>query len=110
MDDVGRRVPLLQRLDEGSLYVSAPAGAGKSTFCRWAVLQSIAGTELTHPVPAPEDFAEPVPAKLRSRLPLLVPLREFWRSMDCGRGERTWRRADLEKALADWVDGRRRGG
>ena len=87
-----------------SLYVSAPAGAGKSTFCRWAVLQSIAGTDLTHPVPAPEDFAEPVPANLRSRLPLLVPLREFWRSMDCGRGERTWRRADLEKALADWVD------
>ena len=79
-------IPLLQRLDQESLYVSAPAGAGKSTFCRWAVLQSIAGTELTHPVPAPEDFAEPVPTALRGRLPLLVPLREFWRSMDCGRG------------------------
>ena len=35
-------IPLLQRLDQQSLYVPAPAGAGKSTFCRWAVLQSIA--------------------------------------------------------------------
>jgi hypothetical protein len=68
-------------------------------------LQSIAATDLTHPVPAPQDFAEPVPANLRNRLPLLVPLREFWRGMNCGRGERTWRRADLEKVLADWVDG-----
>ena len=24
--------------------------------------------------------------------------------MDCGRGERTWNRADLEQALAAWVD------
>jgi hypothetical protein len=31
-------IPLLQRLDAESLYVPAPAGAGKSTFCRWAVL------------------------------------------------------------------------
>jgi hypothetical protein len=34
-------IPLLRRLDRQSLYVPAPAGAGKSTFCRWAVLQSI---------------------------------------------------------------------
>ncbi len=97
-------ITLLGRLDQESLYVSAPAGAGKSTFCRWAVLQSIAATDLTHPVPAPEEFTEPVPENLRTRLPLLVPLREFWRSMNCGRGERTWHRSDLEKALADWID------
>jgi hypothetical protein len=103
-------IPLLQRLDQESLYVPAPAGAGKSTFCRWAVLQSVAGTELTHPVPAPEEFAEPVPTALRSRLPLLVPLREFWRSMDCGRGERIWYRSDLARALADWVDIAKPGG
>lgn len=97
-------IPLLQRLDAESLYVPAPAGAGKSTFCRWAVLQSIAGADLTHVVPAPDNFAEPVPANLRGRLPLLVPLREFWRRMDCGRGEREWRRGDLERALAAWID------
>ena len=38
-----------------------------------------------------------MPAALRGRLPLLVPLREFWRSMDCGRGERSWQRGDLER-------------
>ncbi|SUS07912.1 Sulphatase-modifying factor protein (modular protein) [uncultured Defluviicoccus sp.] len=97
-------IPLLQRLNAASLYVPAPAGAGKSTFCRWAALQSIPGAELSHPVPPPAEFAEPMPADLRGRLPLLVPLREFWRSMDCGHGEREWKRADIEQALAAWVD------
>ena len=77
IDDIGKPIPLLGRLDEESLYVPAAAGAGKSTFCRWAVLQSIAGTVFGHPVPAPEEFAEPEPTNLRGRLPLLVPLREF---------------------------------
>jgi hypothetical protein len=97
-------VPLLARLDQGSLYVPAPAGMGKSTFCRWAVLQSIAAVALTHPVPAPDDFAEPEPVHLRGRLPLLVPLRDFALGMDCGGGRLTWRRSDLERALAAWVD------
>ena len=105
-----RAVPLLQRLNDQSLYVPAPAGAGKSTFCRWAVLQSIARVKLTHPVPAPDDFAEQVPTALRGRLPLLVPLRDFWTSMDCGRGRRTWYRTDLEHALAAWVDALSRAG
>ena len=60
-----RLVPLLKRIDEGSLYVPAAAGAGKSTFCRWAVLQSIPGTTTSHPVPAPEEYQEPVPELLR---------------------------------------------
>ncbi len=41
---------------------------------------------------------------LRTRLPLLVPLRDFGKDMDCGRGRRTWHRSDLEQALAAWVD------
>jgi hypothetical protein len=41
---------------------------------------------------------------LRGRLPLLVPLRDFATGMDCGRGERTWHRTGLEKALVAWVD------
>ena len=97
-------VPLLRRLDVESRYVPAPAGAGKSIFCRWAVLQSIAAAELAHAVPAPEEFAETVPMDLRGRLPVLVPLRDFHESIDGGRGRRTSHRAELEKTLAAWVD------
>jgi hypothetical protein len=98
-----RLVPLLHRIDEGSLYVPAAAGAGKSTFCRWAVLQSIPNATTSHPVAAPEEYQEPMPESLRTRLPLLVPLRDFGKDMDCGRG-RPWHRSDLEQALATWVD------
>lgn len=98
------RVTLLERLNMESLYVPAPAGAGKSTFCRWAVLQSIAAAPIGHAVPEPDEFAEPEPESLRGLLPLLVPLREFSRRMDCDRGGRIWLRADLEDALAAWID------
>ncbi|WP_295383736.1 hypothetical protein [uncultured Thiodictyon sp.] len=99
---------LLERIDAGSLYCPAPPGAGKSTFCRWAVLQSIPGTPAAQAVPPPEGFAEPTPANLRTRLPLLVPLREFWEAMDCGQGRRHWCRDELTQTLATWVDGRLR--
>ncbi|AUB85656.1 SUMF1/EgtB/PvdO family nonheme iron enzyme [Candidatus Thiodictyon syntrophicum] len=106
--DADRKDPppalLLARIDQESLYCPAPPGAGKSTFCRWAALQSIPGSAPAHPVPPPEGFAEPSPANLRTRLPLLVPLREFWRTMDCGQGCLTWHRTELEQALADWID------
>ena len=104
IDEVGKSLPLLQRLDEESLYVSAAAGAGKSTFCRWAVLRIISDAGEAHPVPAPDKIAEPEPVNLRGRLPLLVPLRNMWETMDCGRGGLTWSRAELELALAGWVD------
>ena len=102
--DLYKLLPLLHRLDAASLYVPAPAGAGKSTVCRWAVLQSIAAADLAHPVPAPVEFAETVPTNLRGRLPLLVLLREFWPKMKCGRGEQKWCCDELELALAAWVD------
>jgi hypothetical protein len=97
-------VPLLQRLDAESLYVPAPAGGGKSTFCRWALLQSILAADLAHAVPAPKEFAETVPVNLRGRLPLLVPLRDFHEGIDGGRGRSTGRRRELEETLAAWVD------
>ena len=106
--DAARQDPppalLLARIDQASLYCPAPPGAGKSTFCRWAALQGIPGSAPAHPVPPPDGFAEPPPANLRTRLPLLVPLREFWRTMDCGQGCLTWCRTALEQALADWID------
>jgi hypothetical protein len=95
--------PLLQQLDAESLYVPAPAGAGKSTFCRWAVLQSIAAADLAHAVPAPKAVAEAAPMNLRGRLPLLVPMRDFHERID-GRGRRTGNRRELEETLAAWVD------
>ena len=98
-------IPLLRRLDEESLYVPAPAGAGKSTFCRWAVLQSIAETELSHAIPAPEEFAEPLPAALRGRLPLLVPLRDFWPEMDVRPGSalEAWRPGTVARSMDRWL-------
>jgi len=95
---------LLARLDEASLFVPAPAGAGKSTFCRWAALRCHPDAPTSHPVPPPEGFEEPVPSNLRTRLPLLIPLREFARAMDCGQGRRSWNHGGLERALAAWVD------
>jgi formylglycine-generating enzyme required for sulfatase activity len=97
-------VPLLQRLDAESLYVPAPAGGGKSTFCRWAVLHSILAANLAHTVPTPKEFAETAPVNLRGRLPLLVPLRDFHEGIDGGRGRSTGRRRELEETLATWVD------
>lgn len=98
------RVPVLLGLNAESLYVSAPAGAGKSTFCRWAVLQSIGATSFAHPLPAPAEFVETVPANLHGRLPLLVPLRDFHEEIDGGRGRHIGGRREMEKALAAWVD------
>ncbi|MCW5700594.1 MAG: hypothetical protein KIT00_12210, partial [Rhodospirillales bacterium] len=77
---------------------------GKSTFCRWAALQIIPGSAASHPVEAPKEFDESTPLALRGRLPLLVPLREMWTAMDCGRGRLTWSCAELEQALVAWVD------
>jgi predicted MPP superfamily phosphohydrolase len=99
---------LLQRIDAQSLYCPAPPGAGKTTFCRWAVLQSIPGAPSVHAVAPPAGFAEPAPAGLRTRLPLLVPLREFWEAIDCGQGRRHWCRDEFTKTLAAWVDDRLR--
>lgn len=95
---------LLARIDTGSLFVDAPAGAGKTTFCRWAALRCHLDAPAAHPVPPPDDFAEPEPLSLRRRLTLFVRLRDFYPRMDAGRGERRWSRLGLEQALAAWVD------
>ena len=55
-------------------------------------------------VPAPEEFAEPLPASLRGRLPLLVPLRDFWRTWTAAAARRTGIAASWKQALAAWID------
>ncbi len=104
LDEEEKRPLLLERLDHTSLFVSAPAGGGKSTFCRWAVLQALPMTPPSHPVEPPKGYAEPIPTSLRDRLPLLVPLREFAVSMRCAQSQKKWQCADLETSLAAWID------
>lgn len=96
---------LLDLLNQGSFYMAGPAGAGKSTFCRWATLQTIADAEIEHPVPAPPGFSESSPYRLRGRLPIMITLRDFSLGMACGRGQQEWKRSDLEQALVAWIEG-----
>ncbi len=77
---------LLSRLGEGPLYVPGDPGAGKSTFCRWLALVAASDNLPAHPIPDPEGFGENYPEPLRNRLPVLVPLREFWQSLPLERG------------------------
>ena len=108
--DEQQLIPLLQRLDQQSLYVPAPAGAANPPSAAGRCCRASMTHVLSHPVPASAEFMEPEPMVLRGRLPLLVPLRDFATGMDCGHRERTWRRTNLEKALADWLDRSRPGG
>ncbi len=96
---------LLERIDRQSLYCPAAAGAGKTTFCRWAVLRASAGEPgVGHSTLPPAGFAEQPPTGLHGRLPLLVPLWDLWPNMECGHGRGNWHRPQLEQALAQWVD------
>ena len=96
--------PLLARLAGHSLCVTAAAGAGKSTFCRWAVLHSAASPLRPHPIPTPEPFEEPATTLLNTRLPLLVELRDFWNDIDWDKPRNSWHCETLEKLLGNWAD------
>ena len=99
--DERKPIPLLQRLDAG---VALRPGSGRRRQIDLLPLGGAAEHRRRgprHPVPAPEEFAETVPANLRGRLPLLVPLRDF----HAGHGLRPRRAApviarELEEALA----------
>ena len=95
---------LLDNLADRSLCISAPAGAGKTTFCRWAVLHAAVGPLATHEITAPPEFQEPATTTLIGRLPLLVELRSFADSVDWGGHSQEWHCHALESALAKWAD------
>ncbi|MCA8950632.1 MAG: SUMF1/EgtB/PvdO family nonheme iron enzyme [Planctomycetes bacterium] len=102
--DRPRYASLLARLDTESLYVAGPAGAGKSTFCRWVIWLAASGELRPHPFPAPDGFAEHWPASFGGRLPLYVPLRSLGDALEgCGTA-RTGTRAVLEQCLVNWVE------
>jgi formylglycine-generating enzyme required for sulfatase activity len=101
---------LLERLDKESLYVSGPAGSGKSTFCRWVTWLACEGKIPEQPVASPNGFAEVFPESFRGRLPLLVRLRDFWKYLPDAPGGRTLSRKELEESLERWVVGASPGG
>jgi hypothetical protein len=72
---------LLSLLDQGSLYLSGPPGSGKSTFSKWVAWLACRGELLRGEVPAQGEHAETFPESFRGRLPILIPLREFWRHL-----------------------------
>ncbi len=95
---------LLSRLGQESLYLPGDPGAGKSTFCRWLTLVAASEALPIHPVPDPEKFRESYPELLRDRLPVLIPLREFWSSLPLERGSRHLGHAALATALGEWLE------
>lgn len=101
---------LLNVLNERSIYVPGAPGAGKSVFCRWVAWVVAAGRMGEHAGEEPEAYRERLPRNLLGKLPLLVRLREFHGYVDCGRDAGSWSRAQLEDALAAWLEQKRPGG
>ncbi|MFN7768885.1 MAG: SUMF1/EgtB/PvdO family nonheme iron enzyme [Planctomycetaceae bacterium] len=95
---------LLTLLNHQSLYVSGPAGSGKSTFCRWVAWLACAGTLPEVPVTPPEGYAEKFPESFRCRLPVLVPLRAFWHHLPKHPGCDQFSQFELEQSLGEWVE------
>jgi hypothetical protein len=95
---------LLSLLDQKSLYVAGPAGSGKSTFCRWVAWLACAGALPDVPVVPPEGYAETFPESFRGRLPVLVPLREFWHELPKRPGCELYSEFELKQALGQWIE------
>ncbi len=105
-EDQPRHDLLLDRLCESSLYVPGDPGAGKSTFCRWLALVTASSSLPVHPIPDPEEYRETYPESLRGRLPVLVPLREFWQCLPLERSSQQLGRDALADALGHWLQER----
>ncbi len=94
---------LLDILGGESLYISGPAGIGKSTFCRWVAWLACEGAMPAQGLAAPEWYAERFPEELRNRLPLLVRLRDFWAHLPATSGRRGLSKTELTRALEAWI-------
>ncbi|EGV28619.1 Sulphatase-modifying factor protein [Thiorhodococcus drewsii AZ1] len=94
---------LLARVADESLYVPGDPGAGKSTFCRWLTLVTASEALPEHPITAPDSYRESYPESLRGRLPVLVPLCDFWPSMPLAADVRHLAPATLIDTLGHWL-------
>jgi hypothetical protein len=101
---------LLHRLGRSSLCVSGDPGSGKSTFCRWATWVTCEGAVPLPDVDAPDELQERFPDTLRGRLPLHVPLRDFWSVLPDPAKTATLSRRELEACLETWIDRSQPGG
>jgi formylglycine-generating enzyme required for sulfatase activity len=100
---------VLDRLARESLYLSGAPGTGKSTFCRWVAWLVAEGAVPAADVTGPDEFAESLDSGLKQRLPILLKLREFWDLLPIRVGGGLTP-ADVEDALARWVDARQPDG
>ncbi len=98
---------LLERLGRESLYVTGAPGSGKSTFCRWLAFLACEGRVPQSDVEAPDDLRETLPDSVAGRLPLLVPLRAFWRLVP---GQAPFSAKALEGAIVEWLRDRKAPG
>jgi hypothetical protein len=96
---------LVDRLGRESLYVSGNPGSGKSTFCRWVAWLACEGAVPSSDVESPPEFQEHFAPALAKRLPILVPLRDFWRALPDPSKHTTLSVAELEACLCGWLHG-----
>lgn len=95
---------MLDRVGEGSAYISGDPGTGKSTFCRWLAWLACEGAVPPADVGAPEEYRERLAPTLSGRLPLFVPLRAFWPQLFARERPGVLIRHDLEDAVANWLE------
>lgn len=107
--DQGGSIALLNLLDKDSLYVPGGPGSGKSTFCRWVAWLVAEGSMPSAELEAPDDFAEAFPELLRGKLPVLVPLREFWAALPKKPAGSTLSARELSDTLGRWLRDRAAG-
>ena len=94
---------LLRALGERSLYVSGGPGSGKSTFCRWVALLVVGGAIPQADVALPAELTESLPEPLLKKLPVLVPLREFWGMLPKKPAGSSLSASELMAALDEWL-------
>jgi len=99
-------LPLLHALGSQSLYVPGGPGSGKSTFCRWVAWLVCEGAMPKADVECPEQFAEAFPASFAGKLPVLVPLREFWEKLPVKPAGASLTAHELAVTLDGWLQER----
>ena len=97
-------------LDRTSLFVSGAPGSGKSIFCRWAAWLACNGSMPEYLVDSDKDYVEKFPKSFERKLPVLLPLREFWSCLPAEPNRRKISCIELESALSRWMDKSRFGG